>query len=222
MKNEDGETGERWYYVLDSNILLHELKQVKKLIKKLKKKGSGKVVIPYAVKQEIEGMLSGLEKDEAQNRDLFLRVKKAMDLIKEGIRKQKEQGNPVILFERTRGNGIVPKLLREETRAEAIDPKRPSINDLGILAVATWLRQRFNNSGSNSIVCLVTADRALREAAKKESLKIILKKKSVLRGIPKKRGIPPEKIQQHGIVVRRSLKEETRLCKIFKKIKEFF
>lgn len=212
---------EKWYYVLDSNILLHELKLVRRLIKKLRKKRNGKIVIPYAVKQELEGMLNGLEKDDHPDKKLYARAKKAMSLIEESVQKQK-QGNSVVLFERTRGNGIVPKLLREETRAEATDPKRPSINDFRILAVATWLRQKLNHSGSNSIVCLVTADKALREATKKESLKIILKKKYVLKGIPKKQGIPLEKIQYYGIVVKKSLKEETWLCRAVKKIKRFF
>jgi len=210
--------------VLDSNILLHELKLVRRLIKKLRKKRNGKIVIPYVVKQELEGMLNGLEKDDHPDKKLYARAKKAMSLIEESIQKQK-QGNSVVLFERTRGNGIVPKLLREETRTEATDPKRPSINDFRVLAVATWLRQRFDHSNhsESKIVCLVTADKALRMVARKESLKMLLRKKRyILKGSPREQGIPVDKIQQYGIVVKRSLKEETWLCRVAKKIKKFF
>jgi len=212
----------KWYYVLDTNILLHELEPVKQLIKKLRKKRNGKIVIPYAVKQEIKGMLSGLEKDDNPDKKLYARAKKAMSLIEESIQKQK-QGNSVVLFERTRGNGIVPKLFRKETRTEATNPKRPHINDFRVLAVAIWLRQRFDysNHSESKIVCLVTADNALRVVAKRES-RAMVKKKYVLRGTSKKRRIPIDKIQRHGIVVRRSLKEETWLCRAVKKIKRFF
>jgi len=143
-------------YVLDSCIFLNELSLVKKLSRYFgKEKWAGKIVVPYAVIQELRGLARGAKKKSAQKVFTFV---------------EKNQQNQVWSFDRSKGEGIVPRLLAQEQLSSSRNPKRTSLNDLRILATAMYLQdchRRREDGTRETRIYLVTADRALKDAAYK-------------------------------------------------------
>lgn len=157
--------GVEHYFALDTNVLLNELRQIKKLDRYLKNgKWSGKIVIPYADMQELRGMYNGLRQKKVLQKDEKKRLRragKALSLI------EKHENDSIWSFDRTKGTGIVKELLADERLF--MDPnrkRRPSTNDLRILAVAIHLAEESQRNGKNRRIHIVTRDEGLKNAAR--------------------------------------------------------
>lgn len=169
-------------YVSDTCILLHEIEVVKRLTRDLLYgHRKGRIVIPYAAREELERMYNGLKAKkkkcglritaERDERVLFKQAKRAQHFVeKKALRKQKK--GKQVWIERSKGEGIVKELLADVDLFNGAK-QDPSIIDIRILATAIRLQGDVVKSDANRKVYLVTRDRRLKLAARNYGVPIL-------------------------------------------------